>query len=122
MPLSIESITATLLHELGHFVGLAHTSEADGRVFDVLGDTPRCEAERHDGAGPNAKDGVVDERECADGGGANNVMFWSAEVGAGPWTLTPAQAWVLRRHPLFYPADTTTEAATDADGPSGGSR
>ena len=133
VPLSVESITTTLLHELGHFVGLAHTSEADGRVFDVLDDTPRCEAARYDGRETSrvdvpaeaegndeverdTADGVVDERECADGGGADNVMFWTSEVDVGPWTLTPEQAWVLRRHPLFRPVRAFVDANDASDG------
>jgi len=39
---------------------------------------------RHDEEGDEAKDGIVDEHECADGGGADNVMFWTSEVDAGP--------------------------------------
>src|SRR5690606_14238474 len=36
----------TWLHEVGHFVGLEHTSEEDGVSFDPLADTPECRGRR----------------------------------------------------------------------------
>lgn len=32
----------TIVHELGHFIGLEHTTELEGGYFDSLGDTPEC--------------------------------------------------------------------------------
>ena len=60
----------TLAHELAHFLGLFHTSEADGRVYDALEDTPECRLE-DDGDG----DGL-DPADC-ESLGADNLMFWS---------------------------------------------
>lgn len=81
-----------LAHEIGHALGLFHTTERDGALLEPLPDTPRCEL---------ARDADGDEHlsadEC-DGQGAGNVMFWDA---AGD-TLTPQQAevmqqaWILR--------------------------
>jgi len=86
----VELLAANLLHELGHFAGLAHPSEADGETFDLLDDTPRCAA--------------ADPGICGAEGGADNLMFLSGDETTLPWTLTENQAWVLRRHPLFRPA------------------
>ena len=83
----VELLAANLLHELGHFAGLAHPSEVDGTTFDLLDDTPRCT--------------VPDPLDCGAAGGAGNVMFHSGDADTLPWTLSADQAWVLRRHPLF---------------------
>ena len=88
----VELLAANLLHELGHFAGLAHPSEADGRTFDLLDDTPRCTE--------------PDVESCGLAGGAGNLMFHSGDERTLPWTLTPDQARVLRVHPLFRPLDT----------------
>jgi len=87
----VELLAANLLHEMGHFAGLAHPSEADGVTFDLLQDTPECKA--------------ADQLLCGPDGGANNVMFLAGDESTLPWTLTPNQAWVLRRHSLFKLAD-----------------
>lgn len=86
----------TIIHEGSHFMGMMHTSEADGMIFDVLGDTDECAADDFDENG----DEEVDADECADAGGAN-YLFWGPNSGATD--MTEDQAWVLRRHPLFYP-------------------
>jgi len=88
--LVVELLAANLLHELGHFAGLSHPSEADGRTFDLLDDTPRCTR--------------ADAETCGPAGGADNIMFHSGDESALPWHLSADQAWVLRRHPLFRPA------------------
>jgi hypothetical protein len=69
-----------LLHEIGHFVGLFHTSESSGTVLDPLSDTPECDSEQDtDG------DGVLGTEECVEHG-ADNLMFWT-----GPGTLLSPQ-------------------------------
>ncbi|TAK12788.1 MAG: hypothetical protein EPO32_07515 [Anaerolineae bacterium] len=89
----------TWIHEAAHFMGLLHTTEEDGLYFDNLADTPQCPADRFDGDG----DGYVDDYECGREGGADNFLFYSGILEFAPFTITPDQAWVLRRHPLFYP-------------------
>ncbi|MEM7155255.1 MAG: zinc-dependent metalloprotease family protein [Myxococcota bacterium] len=69
------SLDATLLgetmaHEMGHQMGLPHTSEADGSDHDLAGDTPQCTIDM-DADG----DGQLSAEECPDG---LNVMFWTA--------------------------------------------
>jgi hypothetical protein len=76
-----------LFHELGHQLGLFHTSEMDGFEIEPLSDTPACSAEQ-DSDG----DGTLRASECADHG-ADNVMFWE---GSGD-TLSPQQIDVLTR-------------------------
>lgn len=62
-----------LAHELGHFLGLFHTTESDGFSLEPLSDTPECpvEADEDD-------DGMLTGEECRDYDG-ENLMFWSAE-------------------------------------------
>jgi hypothetical protein len=50
----------TAVHELGHQIGLLHTSELDGSYFDLMTDTPECQQ------------GSVDPYACGD---AHNIMF-----------------------------------------------
>ena len=76
-----------IVHEIGHYMGLFHTSELDGSVNDPLPDTPECRADRDtDG------DGFLMFEECR-GTGAENVMFWA---GQSP-TLSPQQGTIMRR-------------------------
>ncbi|PIQ25610.1 hypothetical protein COW36_21450 [bacterium (Candidatus Blackallbacteria) CG17_big_fil_post_rev_8_21_14_2_50_48_46] len=86
----------TLWHEGSHFMSLAHTSEEDGESFDQLSDTPECPAKKFD----KDKNGLVDSEECAQQD-AQNYMFWEGDATQ----MTAQQAWVLKRHPLFYPAN-----------------
>ncbi len=81
-----ERLGRTLAHEIGHYLGLFHTSEADGSVLDALADTPECRSERDTGG-----DGL-DVGDCQ-GFGADNLMFWARTSGT---VLTPDQQAVLR--------------------------
>lgn len=69
-------LDALMAHELGHFLGLFHTSELFGSSLDTFSDTPVCSLAQ-DASG----DGVLSLDECADHG-ADNLMFWSAEAEA----------------------------------------
>ncbi len=73
-------------HELGHFLGLLHTAEQDGR-HDAIDDTAECPAS---GTGTGV---------CATAGGGY-LMHWLALGGT---TLTPGQGLVIRGHPLVSP-------------------
>jgi hypothetical protein len=81
-------------HEGAHLMGLPHTTEAEGDTFDFFDDTPECFVDAFDEDGS----GDVDSFECetADGG---NFMFYDSDGT----DLSPDQAWMLRRHPLFVP-------------------
>lgn len=82
-------------HEAGHHLGLYHTTEGDGRFFDLIDDTPECRYQEQD----TNDDDFVDAFEC-DGLDADNFMFHD---GDGT-TMTDDQAWMVRRHPLLYSA------------------
>lgn len=77
--LDLAGLAVTCTHEIGHYLGLYHTSERDGQLHDPIPDTPEC--------GANAV--------CSD---ADNVMFWTG--GASRHVLSEGQGMVLRRHPL----------------------
>ncbi len=95
-----DDLGATIVHEGSHFLSLQHTSEQDGEVFDVLADTLECGADQFDDNG----DGIVDQFECEQADGAN-YMFWGSEGLTTDFVISEDQAWVLRRHPLFYPIE-----------------
>ncbi len=79
----------TMAHEIGHFLGLFHTSEQNGFVFEALEDTPECRADRDvDG------DGYVDTMECT-GAGSDNLMFWASSEEEQS-RLSPEQGRILR--------------------------
>lgn len=75
-----------LAHEVGHFLGLRHTTELNGAT-DPLSDTPAC------GSGT-----PVDQ--CPD---YENLMFPTFPLGR-PLTLTPAQIEIARRSPWLFEA------------------
>ncbi|MFI5307010.1 MAG: M43 family zinc metalloprotease [Polyangiales bacterium] len=81
-----QRLAKTLAHEIGHYLGLFHTSESDGSVLDALADTPECRSDRdldHNG---------LDVADCQ-GYGADNLMFWAKTTGT---VLTAEQQAVLR--------------------------
>ncbi|MCA9529647.1 MAG: hypothetical protein KC543_05890, partial [Myxococcales bacterium] len=78
----------TMAHELGHFLGLFHTTERDGRVFEALPDTLVCPRSRDAN-----RDGLLTWNECG-GAGADNVMFWQVDY---PATFSGDQLDVLSR-------------------------
>jgi hypothetical protein len=99
-------------HEVGHFLGLYHTTEADGMWFDPLTDTPRCPCSTCAPATEVAKCGDptlptwLYSSSCtgtpAGCGGEDNLMFWlvSQLTIPAPGTISPQQAQVMRANPL----------------------
>jgi hypothetical protein len=85
------AMAVTCAHEVGHYLGLYHTSESDGRLHDPIADTPECDG------------GTA----CTD---ASNVMFWTG--GGRRSQLSAGQAAVMRHHPLVAnaPPPTVPEA------------
>ena len=72
-------------HEIGHFVGLAHTVEQNGSHDDIL-DTDECP--------PSGTDST-----CTTAGGGY-LMHWQAVGGT---TISDGQGAVIRGHPLVGP-------------------
>lgn len=71
-----------LVHELGHFLGLFHTSETQGGVHDPLADTPECTD-------------LSNPWNCPDWG---NLMFPMADISNT--ALTNDQSFVISVNPL----------------------
>ncbi|MEM9192103.1 MAG: hypothetical protein AAGF12_23220 [Myxococcota bacterium] len=82
--LGAEFTGIVLAHEIGHYLGLFHTTENMSAAFDPLDDTPQCET------------GFPDD--CPD---RTNLMFPLAGFEAR--SLTPDQAFVLQANPLTRP-------------------
>ena len=83
--LDLDGLSTTLAHELGHYLGLYHTSEPNGELHDPIPDTPECSS------------GVCDATFL------DNIM--TPGQGARRYLLTEGQGQVLRRHPLCLPRD-----------------
>ncbi len=80
-----EGLGSTLSHEIGHFMGLYHTSEASRTSHDPLPDTPQC---TDDDCPPEYRKNIM-----SSGGGATRD------------TLSPGQAFVVKNHPLCIPTE-----------------
>ena len=98
--LNTQLLGETAAHEMGHWLGLYHTSESTGTSFDPLSDTAECPISRD-----NDSDGKVYPEEC-DGYGADNVMFWTAwstssqAAGKKQETISREQKYVLKYSPI----------------------
>lgn len=79
----------TLLHELGHFTGLMHTTDPDSE--DLLADTPTCSK---------------GQTPCAD---ETNLMAFSGPSGG--LTLSPSQVRIMQASP-FYRATRASATGT----------
>lgn len=87
----------TIAHEVGHQLGLFHTSEAEGDYHDPIADTPECTA-----AQDSDGDGELLAEEC-DLVGGRNFMFWTASESFPQDGVSPTQAAVLRDNVIARP-------------------
>lgn len=99
---SNELLSPTLLrqvvtHEVGHWLGLHHTTESSGTLHDVIADTPECPSSADVSGQGNNPDGLVDAREC-EAFDSGNLMFWSPPPSAT--ALSAAQSAVLGAFPV----------------------
>ena len=86
-----------LAHEIGHSLGLLHTTESTGNTHDVIADTAECPA-----SADTDGDGKVLGAECSDFD-AGNVMFWNIRQFIRRQVtpaLSPTQADIALRSPL----------------------
>ena len=99
--LNAQLLGETAAHEMGHQLGLFHTTEQGGTEFDIISDTPKCTKSNRDNNG----NGQMSAEEC-DGYGGENVMFWTAwssssrSAGKKQETLSSHQQYVLKYSPL----------------------
>ena len=90
----------TAAHEMGHWLGLFHTTEANGTSFDPLSDTAQCVISRD-----SDSNGKVYPEEC-EGYGADNLMFWtswstsSRAAGKKQENLSSEQQYILKYSPI----------------------
>jgi hypothetical protein len=98
--LNSQVLGETVAHEMGHWLGLFHTTEAAGSSFDPLSDTAQCPISL-DGD----SDGKVYAEEC-EGYGADNLMFWttwstsSQAAGKTQEKLSTEQQYILKYSPI----------------------
>jgi len=88
------AMASTMAHEVGHYLGLQHTTERYGDTFDPLSDTPQCDVNVRD----RNKDGIVSAEECAALDGPN-LMFWSA-ADFPQEDVSGAQRYVVSLNPV----------------------
>jgi len=88
---SAQDDATTIVHELGHFIGLEHTTELGGDVFDELSDTPKCTN--------MAKNALA---SCPD---FTNLMFPTSLANEEHVVVvSPTQARIMHASPLYRAA------------------
>jgi len=97
--ISIQETAEATFHEMGHLLGLFHTTEARFSFVDVIDDTPFCDQAVHDAN----NDGVANALECPD---AANPMFWFNSALFETEELTDDQKHVLFYSPIAVPGGT----------------
>ena len=102
-------------HEAGHFLGLFHTTESDGRDFDPITDTPKCpclscaaSTDLANCSTGSAKDHPIflKATQCSGApaacAGGDNLMFWQLEATISAGVLSAQQAAVMALSPVVH--------------------
>ncbi len=103
--LNSQLLGETAAHEMGHWLGLFHTTEAYGISFDPLSDTAQCPISRADEVNHYDNHTTVYAEDCV-GYGADNLMFWttwstsSRAAGKKQENLTSEQQYILKYSPI----------------------
>jgi hypothetical protein len=97
-----DSVALVAAHEAGHWLGLYHTTEKGGAVFDPVADTGTCECTRCAPAVNRSACGtanaLVTSTDCSAGAGCaggDNLMFWLL----GGNVLSAQQGQLMRANP-----------------------
>ena len=95
---STQRFAETIAHEIGHALGLLHTSEQEGDDFDLLMDTKNCTISRDL---DDSKD--ISAEECINDGG-KNLMFWTPpdDLSIKQEDLTNDQQFVMYNHASIH--------------------
>ncbi len=110
-----DALAYVAAHETGHWLGLYHTTEFDGTVFDPLSDTPTCACLscaprtvrwRCSELDPIGSGTEVLNAYCSGSsgsathcGGGRNLMFWLFDDAFATGELTRQQGEVMRLNP-----------------------
>jgi hypothetical protein len=88
-------------HEIGHWLGLFHTTEMGGEFFDPVSDTARCPCSSC-GTGCDTANALVTPARCsaaATCGGTQNLMFWAFDPARSAGEVSRDQAQIVRLNP-----------------------
>ncbi|WP_242342020.1 zinc metalloprotease [Anaeromyxobacter terrae] len=101
-------------HEASHWLGLYHTTERSGTMFDPLTDTPTCACANCAPAADRATcenkltdpsqtpfdmTGADCSQQAATCSGSSNLMFWLLDDTRSNGSVTPQQSEVMRLNP-----------------------